>query len=302
MSFRVKIFFSYKNVENTNEESLIFETKALLRSLLDPSKRKGDNGRFGVIGGSFEYTGAPFYAGMSIMLGGGDMAHIFCTKDAAIPIKSYSPDLMVHPLLPQINDTEQSEDPKDPYKKLKEWLPRMSGIVVGPGLGRDFNPELFQVLIDTLKNQVIVGDADFFWMLTQYMNSHPGITFKEILDALTKNQNTLVLTPNHLELTRIFKYYLNQDLTLEDIDSIMNVLEKPDGLRYTGYRIDSDIFLKSTKLSALYDQIRDNQNVIFYIKGRCDMIFNNQKLTVVKGIGIPKRCGGQGDINAGLSC
>lgn len=29
---------------------------------------------------------------------GADLAHIFCAKDAAIPIKSYSPELIVHPV------------------------------------------------------------------------------------------------------------------------------------------------------------------------------------------------------------
>jgi ATP-dependent NAD(P)H-hydrate dehydratase len=97
-----------------NEEDLIFQTKSLLESLLSPDKRKGDNGRFAVIGGSFEYTGAPYYAGTSILAGGGDLCHVFCTRDAAIPIKSYGPDLMVHPLIPKTIDTEKW-DTADPY-------------------------------------------------------------------------------------------------------------------------------------------------------------------------------------------
>ena len=53
--------------------------------------KKGDNGCIGVIGGSFEYTGAPFYVAMSALKMGADLAHVFCSKSAALPIKSYSP-------------------------------------------------------------------------------------------------------------------------------------------------------------------------------------------------------------------
>lgn len=30
---------------------------------------------------------------------GADLSHVFCTKDAATVIKSYSPELIVHPIL-----------------------------------------------------------------------------------------------------------------------------------------------------------------------------------------------------------
>ena len=60
---------------------------------------KGEAGRIGVVGGSEEYTGAPIFASMAAFRTGADLVHVFCTKNAAIPIKSYSPDLIVHPLL-----------------------------------------------------------------------------------------------------------------------------------------------------------------------------------------------------------
>jgi ATP-dependent NAD(P)H-hydrate dehydratase len=59
---------------------------------------KGDNGRIGVIGGSYEYTGAPYYAAISSLKVGADIAHIFCSKSAANAIKSYSPEIIVHPV------------------------------------------------------------------------------------------------------------------------------------------------------------------------------------------------------------
>lgn len=60
---------------------------------------KGEAGRIGIIGGSSEYTGAPYYAGIAALKFGCDLVHIFCTQSAAIPIKCYSPELIVHPLL-----------------------------------------------------------------------------------------------------------------------------------------------------------------------------------------------------------
>ncbi len=61
--------------------------------------RKGLSGRVAVIGGSEEYTGAPFLAGMSALRTGADLVHVVCPPSAAVAIKSYSPDLIVHPWL-----------------------------------------------------------------------------------------------------------------------------------------------------------------------------------------------------------
>lgn len=60
-------------------------------------EHKGAMGRIGVLGGSVDYTGAPFYAGISSLKFGADLAYIFCAYEASIPIKSYSPELMVTP-------------------------------------------------------------------------------------------------------------------------------------------------------------------------------------------------------------
>ena len=59
---------------------------------------KGDNGRIAVIGGSYEFTGAPFYSAISALKTGADLAHIFCSKSSSVSIKSYSPEIIVHPV------------------------------------------------------------------------------------------------------------------------------------------------------------------------------------------------------------
>jgi ATP-dependent NAD(P)H-hydrate dehydratase len=49
---------------------------------------KGDNS---IIGGSYKFTGAPFYSAISAFKAGVDLAHIFCLKSSSVSIKSYSP-------------------------------------------------------------------------------------------------------------------------------------------------------------------------------------------------------------------
>jgi ATP-dependent NAD(P)H-hydrate dehydratase len=58
---------------------------------LSEKSTKGNNGRIAVIGGSYEFSGAPYYSAISALKIGGDLGHIFCNKSASPSIKSYSP-------------------------------------------------------------------------------------------------------------------------------------------------------------------------------------------------------------------
>ena len=60
-------------------------------------EHKGSMGRVGVIGGSKDYSGAPYYAAVSALKFGADLSWVFCSQMASTPIKSYSPELMVTP-------------------------------------------------------------------------------------------------------------------------------------------------------------------------------------------------------------
>eukprot|EP00897_Mesotaenium_endlicherianum_P008368 jgi/Mesen1/755/ME000110S_11022 len=73
---------------------------------LAQGSRKGQAGKIAVIGGCREYTGAPYFAAISALRLGADLSHVFCAKDAAVVIKSYSPELIVHPVLKESYDTE----------------------------------------------------------------------------------------------------------------------------------------------------------------------------------------------------
>lgn len=86
---------------------------------LTDNKHKGQYGRIGVVGGSLEYTGAPYFAAISSLKVGADLAHVFCQKEAAVVIKSYSPELIVHPNL----------DDENAVEVIAPWLERLHVIV-----------------------------------------------------------------------------------------------------------------------------------------------------------------------------
>lgn len=102
---------------------LLKQWQFLVPPLTDDS-HKGQAGRIGVIGGSVEYTGAPYFAAITALKIGADLVHIFCPKHAAAPIKSYSPELIVHPIL----------DSPDAFKLIEPWLDRLHVIVIGSGM------------------------------------------------------------------------------------------------------------------------------------------------------------------------
>jgi ATP-dependent NAD(P)H-hydrate dehydratase len=66
---------------------------------LSKEMHKGQSGKIGVVGGSKEYSGAPYFAAISSLRAGADLSYVFTTKDTAPVIKSYSPEMIVLPLL-----------------------------------------------------------------------------------------------------------------------------------------------------------------------------------------------------------
>ncbi|KAG2423692.1 hypothetical protein HXX76_015082 [Chlamydomonas incerta] len=105
---------------------------------------KGAHGKVAVIGGCLEFTGAPFFAAMSALRVGADMAYVICTPSAATAIKSYSPELMVLPYLHEAAAGAYSGEEKvdmvavsRAVDRILPWLQRATAVVVGPGLGDD---------------------------------------------------------------------------------------------------------------------------------------------------------------------
>lgn len=154
---------------------------------LTHASHKGTAGRIAVVGGSLEYTGAPYFSAISAMRAGADLGHVFCQETAAAVIKGYSPELIVHPLL--------SGKSAESCDAIAAWLPRMHAIVVGPGLGRDV-PILRTVkaVISVARKQQksVVIDADGLFMVTEQ---------PDIITGYTK----AILTPNDIEFQHLYK-------------------------------------------------------------------------------------------------
>lgn len=159
-------------------------TSRSLAPILTQDLHKGQTGRIGIVGGSLEYTGAPYFAGISALNLGADLIHIFSAREAAPVIKSYSPELIVHPLL----DVDNAVD------KIEPWLERLHVLVIGPGLGRDTNifktVEKIISICRKLKKPLVI-DADGLFLVT----SKPEVI---------KNYPGVILTPNAVEFSRLF--------------------------------------------------------------------------------------------------
>ncbi|XP_072940132.1 ATP-dependent (S)-NAD(P)H-hydrate dehydratase [Epargyreus clarus] len=151
---------------------------------LDGNSHKGQAGRIGIVGGSLEYTGAPYFAGISALRVGADLSHIFCTTAAANVIKSYSPELIVHPLL----------DTKNAVADISPWLERLHAIVIGPGLGREAGTfKVVSELIETIRQRRIplVIDADGLFLITEQP------------ELIKDFSSPVILTPNKIEFERL---------------------------------------------------------------------------------------------------
>ncbi|KAH8245936.1 hypothetical protein KR032_001319 [Drosophila birchii] len=148
------------------------------------NKYKGQSGRIGVIGGSLEYTGAPYFAAITSLKIGADLAHVFCHSNASTAIKAYSPDLIVHPVL----------DCADAVDKILPWLERLHIIVFGPGLGRE--QKIIETATKLLKlclnaRKPIIIDADGLFILNDNID-------------LIYGHSNIILTPNAIEFQRLF--------------------------------------------------------------------------------------------------
>lgn len=158
---------------------------------LSEALRKGECGRIGVVGGSSLYTGAPYFAAITSLKVGCDLVHVFCPPEAAPIIKSYSPELMVHPSYDQ--DT------------LKESLHRVDALILGPGLGREDRVKpVIEYVIESAREKLmpIVIDADALFLLASKL-------------SLVKGYPKAILTPNFPEFTRLYQHAFGVD----EIDS-----------------------------------------------------------------------------------
>ncbi|KAK6203336.1 Ribokinase-like protein [Scheffersomyces amazonensis] len=276
-------------LRNRTQKELLQLSKQLIQPLL-PTFHKGQAGRILVIGGCEDYTGAPFFSSHSSALIGADLSHVICEKVAAPIIKSYSPDLMIHPYLFDLNNPEiqlttdevddilkipiekliDSNQPKltsiidkKVLPKIQKLLERTDLVVVGPGFGRD--PLMLKSLIRIIEeikvlNKPLILDADALFLISV----NPG---------LIKNYPNAYLTPNVVEFDRIAKSLkIESNFNESDLQKIIDVTTK-----------------MSKKLG----------NVTIIRKGGKEIIVKKEDYLINETEGSDKRVGGQGDTLTG---
>ncbi|KAF9970074.1 hypothetical protein BGZ65_011412, partial [Modicella reniformis] len=185
---------------------------------------------------------------------------------AATAIKSYSPDLIVHPYI-KIRTTKDLQDEKksnstwaQTFDDIGALLKRVHVLVVGPGLSRDKRMlQCAKYGIEKARelDMPIVIDADGLFLI----QNEPD---------LVHGYSKAVLTPNLAEFSRLCS---SKDVDAEDQES-----DEPP----------------VQKLSQAFG------GVIIIQKGPVDAISDGETLYVVMNEGGLKRSGGQGDILTGL--
>lgn len=166
--------------------ALIEQIKQIIPPLT-PKMHKGQAGRVGVIGGSQDYTGAPYFASISALRLGCDLAHVICEPGAGAGIKTYSPDLIVHPIL------NEKDTPDSIKSKLESIVSRLHVLVIGPGLGREEhmqNAAKVALQLAKEKEMYVVIDADGLYLV----QNEPDVV---------KGNARAVLTPNVVEFKRL---------------------------------------------------------------------------------------------------
>ncbi|KAG5419829.1 hypothetical protein I9W82_001709 [Candida metapsilosis] len=277
------------SLRTKSHKELISLSRQLIQPLL-PNFHKGQAGRVCIIGGNEDYTGAPFFSSHSAALAGADLSHVICEKQAAPIIKSYSPDLMIHPYLLdlenpglKLKDGELEDLKKMSIEqvlnetnvltkiiddvilpKIQSLLTRMDIIVVGPGFGRD--PLMLKSLVRIIEeikvlNKPIILDADSLYLLS-------------IDPKLITNYSKAIITPNIVEFQRIAKKF-DVEIDLSEDYSEAALIEQTQKV--------------SSKLG----------NVLIYRKGEVDIIANSKNVVLNSSSGSNKRVGGQGDTLTG---
>lgn len=278
-------------LKNKTHKELLTLSRKLVQPLI-PTFHKGQSGRIAVIGGCEDYTGAPFFSSHLAALIGCDLSHVICEKLAAPIIKLYSPDLMIHPYLYELNNPEiEKYLEKEEINKLNKIsikdlingkqikldllideiiLPKILGlieridiIVIGPGFGRD--PLMLKTLLKLIEqikvlNKPIILDADSLYLLS-------------IKPSIINNYNKAILTPNVMEFKRLTDALnINHELNESNLEKLM---------------------LTTIELSKKLG------GVTIIRKGKQELIVKNDEVLINEMIGSPRRVGGQGDTLTG---
>ncbi|RIB21532.1 Ribokinase-like protein [Gigaspora rosea] len=228
---------------------------------LSPDFHKGQAGRVCVIGGSDDYTGAPYFSAISALKLGADMAHVVCQPTAAIAIKNYSPGTLYILVF-----CKSRHDFKNPDLTSEEIIDNVSSLfkrahvlTIGPGLSRD------KMMLECTKGIILKAKEEHIPMVIDA----DGLFLIQNNPDIIKDYSEAILTPNVNEFKR-----LCETMRIEFEDDCKGELAQ--------------------KLSQAFGGVTIVQ------KGKNDLISNGNSIFLVDHKSGLKRCGGQGDILTGL--
>jgi ATP-dependent NAD(P)H-hydrate dehydratase len=169
---------------------------------LSDTSHKGSSGRIGVLGGTDRYTGAPYYAAMAALWTGADLATVLTAQEAAVPIKCYSPELMVQAVysvskFEQFKKTSSQQTIPPMVQKVEDSMDRLHCLIIGPGMGRcPLVMKAVAQIIQTARQRglYLVLDGDALFMLAQD-------DYRDLLQGYDR----AVLTPNAVEYSRLYE-------------------------------------------------------------------------------------------------
>lgn len=185
---------------------------------LDSRGHKGQAGRIGVLGGSVDFSGAPYYAGIAALRAGAELLYLCTAEEATLPIKTYSPELMVSSIysFARMSDRDaevRGMEQQALAEKMMEVMPRLHSLCIGPGLGRhDGVLAAVARVIEAGKarNLPMVIDADGLWLVADRPD-------------LVRGYRSVVLTPNLMEYRRLAKAILGDEAA--DLRAVCTALQ-----------------------------------------------------------------------------
>ena len=251
------------------------EVNAVIKQIIPPltfDSHKGQGGRVGVLGGCRDYTGAPFYAAMSALRTGAELSHVFCSEGAACAIKAYSPELIVHAVVP---DTVPADDDTAvaaaAAAAVERWFPALDALVIGPGLGRDAHMLALAARVAraaVAAHLPLVLDGDGLWMVAHDL-------------AVVRGARAVVLTPNLAEYSRLAAAVAGRDpAAARATDAV------PPATALAAALAGPTVLQKGARTAGGADVVAGPDNT----PALCCTV-----------PGAPRRCGGQGDVLAGAT-
>jgi NAD(P)H-hydrate epimerase len=190
-------------------EASLFVGRGDLLSTLKKRKtsaHKGDFGKVLVIGGSKDYSGAPAYASLTGIQFGIDLVITYVPEIIAIPLKSYSPNMIIRTHKGNWLNTDALEE-------LTELIKWADSILIGPGLG--LKKESEALLVDLLKvlkkhNKPFILDADALKLVKDHIELIKGLPV-----ILTPHEGELKIMMD--EVLPPYNYIVDRGETILDI-------------------------------------------------------------------------------------